>query len=197
MNDFIKIGSASRRQILAAGALGGTAALLAACGATSGTPAASAAPRTGRLYLSILTGDQLGKKEWPAVVPAHFKAPANATVTVELLNFDDATPLAAGSEQYAKVTGTVGNTITVETWDPTNPSADGSSKVVSSLEPANVSHTITFDKLGINIPVAPKSKSLFQIQTGNAGTYDWVCMDPCGEDAMRTDGYMKGTLIVE
>jgi hypothetical protein len=203
MTDLEKIGSASRRQFLSVGALGGTAVLLSACGATTAGPAASAAPRTGRVYLSILTGDQIGKKEWPALVPGNFKLPAHATVTVELVNFDDATPLASGAEQFAKVTGTVGNTITVVSWDPTNPSADGSSQQIASLDAAKVSHTITADKLGLNIPVPGKSKVVFQIQTGDPGSYDWVCMDPCGTDpngtggAMQAAGYMKGTITVE
>lgn len=203
MTDLTKLGSASRRQFLSVGALSGTAVLLSACGATTATPAPSAAPRTGRVYLSILTGDQIGKKEWPAFVPAFFKVPAHATVTVELFNYDDATPLAVGTEQFSKVTGTVGNTVTVVTWDPTNPGVDGSSQQISSLDPAKVSHTLTSDKLGLNVPIPGKSKIVFQIQTGDAGSFDWACMDPCGTDpngtggAMQTAGYMKGTITVE
>ena len=57
-------------------------------------------------------------------------------------------------------------------------------------------------QLGINIPIAPTSRTTFTFHTtGKAGMYEWQCFDPCGSDpggwggAMATAGYMKGTVM--
>jgi hypothetical protein len=192
----------SRRAFLAAGALGGATALLAGCGV-----AATASPTQSKghasLYLTIATPDMLGTEDMPAYLPAFPTIPAHTRVRVEIVNFDDATPLTGALEQFAKVKGTVGGSIQVEALDEKNPNATSASQTVTALDPQNVSHTFTVAKLGINIPVAAKARTIFEIQTGAPGVYDWRCNDPCGQGnggwggAMAAAGYMMGKVTLE
>lgn len=171
-------------------------------------PAPAAAPATSsattRLDLTIVTGDMIGKTEFPAYIPSDFSLPANATVVVTVTNFDDATPLTGGATVYAKAQGIVGGTFTVTPIDPKTPNGSaGATRTVSALDPAQVSHTFTIAALGINVPIAPHARVTFTIHTGAPGTYAWRCMDPCGAGpagwgtAMSARrGYMEGTLTV-
>ena len=192
----------SRRAFLAAGALGGATALLAGCGV-----AATASPTQSKgkasLYLTIATPNMLGTDDMPAYIPAFPSIPAHTRVRVEIVNFDDATPLTGALEQFATVKGTVGGSIQVQALDEKNPNATTAAQTVTALDPQNVSHTFTVAKLGINIPVAAKARTIFEIQTGAPGVYDWRCNDPCGQGnggwggAMAAAGYMMGKLTFE
>jgi hypothetical protein len=153
--------------------------------------------------LVIATPDMLGSDDMPAYLPSTLSLPADSTVTITVVNFDDATALPAGSEQFAVAQGVIGP-LQVQALDPTKPN-DTSAPVdtTTAMDPAKgVSHTFTIAKLGINVPIAPKSRTTFTIHTGRAGTYEWQCMDPCGTGdtgwggAMASDGYMRGTLTV-
>ena len=138
----------------------------------------------------------------PTFRPFH-RSPPHTRVRVEIVNFDDATPLTGELAQFAKVKGTVGGSIQVEALDEKNPNATTASQTVTALDPQNVSHTFTVAKLGVNIPVAAKARTIFEIQTGAPGVYDWRCNDPCGQGnggwggAMAADGYMMGKLTLE
>jgi len=153
--------------------------------------------------LVIATGDQLDDGDMPAYLPAALTLPANSTVTITVVNFDDPTPLAAGSEQFAIAKGILGP-MQIQALDTKNPNdTSGAVTTAMSLDPQNgVSHTFTIPKLGINVPIAPASRVTFTIHTGKAGTYTWQCYDPCGGDpngwggAMSDAGYMRGTLTV-
>ncbi len=191
----------SRRAFLLTGALGGASAILAGCGLAS---VATPLKRNGSLYLTIATPAMLGTDDMPAYIPAYPHIPANATVRVEIVNFDDATPLTGALAQFAKVEGTVGGTISVEPLDPKDPNSAAAPKVVSAMDPQNeVSHTFTIAKLGINVPVAPKARTIFTIETGAPGAYLWRCNDPCGTGpdgwggAMAKNGYMTGKVTIE
>ena len=192
----------SRRAFLAAGALGGATALLAGCGVAA-TTSPTESKGNASLYLTIATPDMLGTDDMPAYLPAFPTIPAHTRVRVEIINFDDATPLTGALEQFAKVKGTVGGSIQVEALDEKNPNATTASQTVTALDPQNVSHTFTVAKLGINIPVAAKARTIFEIQTGAPGVYDWRCNDPCGQGnggwggAMAAAGYMMGKLTLE
>jgi hypothetical protein len=206
----------SRRNLLEVGLLGGAGVLLAGGGiaaslaeAVSAHAKGSAAnqtptrKRTGNLYKVIATPDMLGTNDMPAYMAAYPAIPSNATVRVEIVDFDDATPLTGGLTQFAKVAGTVGGTITVTPLNPQDPNTIGASQVFSELDPQNVSHTFTVAGLGINIPVAPKARTVFAIATGTPGSYAWRCNDPCGigasgwGGAMAKPGYMMGKLTLE
>jgi len=211
------------RALLTAGlvAAGGLVTLLAAaCGSSSPAPtptaaapasqpsvsvaAATTAPVKLDVYMTIVTGGMINKKDWPAVVPSALSLPANATVTVHVLNFDGADDMsAAGLVQYTNTTGTVGNKVTVQAVSSDDPNKLGTAQDFSQLDPkTGVSHTITIPQLGLNVPIAPNAWTTFTIQTGAAGTYVWKCMVPCGtgttglEGAMAADGYMMGKLTI-
>ncbi len=166
-------------------------------------PGTAAAAAPYRLDLTIVTGDMIGKTEYPAYVPSHLVLPAHSTVVVTITNFDDATPLPKGFEKYAQASGIDGS-ITVEPIDVTNPNgARGKAAHVTRLSPADVSHTFTIDALGINVPIAAHARVSFVIQTGAAGVYTFRCYDPCGAGAvgwgtaMATETYMEGTITIE
>jgi hypothetical protein len=153
--------------------------------------------------LVIATPDMLGTDDRPAYVPSALVLPADSNVAITVVNFDDATALPAESAQFATATGVVGP-LQVQALDPTNPNdTSGPATTTTAMDPATgVSHTFTISKFGINVPIAPKSRTTFTIHTGKAGTYTWQCMDPCGTGSdgwggsMATTGYMRGTLTV-
>ncbi len=168
-------------------------------------PAAFPAPaRLTRLDLTIVTGDMIGKTEYPAYIPSDFTLPAYATVTVTVTNFEDATPLTGAATLYAKAAGLVGGTFAVTPIDAKDPNgASGRTVTRTSLDPATVSHTFTIPGLGVNVPIAPHARETFTFRTGAAGTFMWRCFDPCGTGptgwgtAMAARrGYMEGTLTV-
>ena len=157
-------------------------------------------PAANHYYISIDTPAMLGGDEatGPAYVPSAMTLPANTDVTVTITNFDGATALPSGSEQYAKATGIKGS-LTIEAIDTVHPNATGAVTTATSLDPATgMSHTFTIAKLGLNVPLAPQSSTTFTFHTGAAGVYDWRCMDPCGSGpagwgaAMSNDGFMQG-----
>jgi hypothetical protein len=146
---------------------------------------------------------------WPTttlVVPAH------ALVTIDIQNYDSATPLL--NPFYGRPQGVVGNAITV----------DGSP--VTSVDPANVSHTFTIHSipnasqpwLYVSVPLTGVASDApaddagmpnqpvvteFSFITAGPGQYIWQCFDPCGSTyngfggPMATKGYMSGTITVQ
>lgn len=171
-------------------------------GGASNAGAAQANPTKTDVYLTIATGDMISKSGWPVFLPANFTLPAHATVTVHIINFDGADDMSQLS-MYAKVTGTVDNTVTVQDMSSDDPNNLGSPTTSSALDVASgVSHTFTIPQLDVNVPIAPQAVTTFTIKTGDAGTYTWQCMVPCGTDpngnggAMITPDFMKGTLTI-
>ena len=190
----------NRRHVLgvAAGSLVG-AVLLSAC-----SPSASASSSTtpSELDISILTGGMIGKKEWPVFVPSNITLPANSTVNVRIFDFDDGTAAMPDNSPFTKVTGVVGNKVTVQSMGKGDPNALGQAKSISELAGKDIAHTFTISALKLNVPIPVTSVASFQLKTGKAGTYTWQCLAPCGSDpngmggAMVGDGYMKGTLKI-
>lgn len=139
--------------------------------------------------VTIVNGGQKSHPAWPYFDPGSITLPANSIVTVTLKNEDDGAD--ALPAQYAKVTGTVGGTETVN------------GKTVSAVAVNDVSHTLTVAALGINIPIPPSSTVTFTVQTKGPGSYTWQCMVPCGSGsagwggAMATDTWMVGTFVVK
>ncbi len=165
---------------------------------------ASTGTANATLNLTIVTGQMMGSGALgPAYVPSDFTVPANSTVKVTVIDFDNATPLTGPFTKYAKVTGTVGGTMGVQAINPLAPNTVvGKVHKMSYLAPALVAHTLTIPRLGINVPMAGESRITFVIRTGRAGAYQWQCMDPCGGGAsglgapMGDRGYMAGTMTV-
>ena len=170
----------------------------------SGATGAAAAAGSPHVYLAIVTGDMIGKKDYPAYIPSSFVLPAYSTVVVTVTDFDSATPLPAALQVYAHASGIVGDSFTVTPIDPATPNAAaGPTTVHTSLDPADVAHTLTAPGLGLNVPIAANARVTFTIRTGAPGTYTWHCMDPCGSGptgwggAMAAQsGYMGGTITV-
>ena len=200
-----------RGQIISGGIVGAAGLAVAGIfgwgmGAAAHPSVVAAHPSTAVSHytLSINTPDMLGGTEetGPALVPSNFVLPANTTVDITIVNYDDATPLPAGSKQYAKAYGIVG-TLAVSDLDAVNPNAVKSARHVKALDPASeVSHTFTIAALGLNVPVAPQSVTTFRFHTGHRGSYEWRCVDPCGAGdagwggAMSAKGYMVGTVTL-
>jgi hypothetical protein len=165
-------------------------------GARSTTVTSTTRPH---VYLVIHQGEQLGNEPLgPAYLPATFTLPADTTVTITIINFDNATALPANFIQYAKASGIDKNSFQLAAMNPANPSANVASTTISQLDAAQVSHTFTFPKLNLSVPIAATSTTTFSFHTPAGGTYAWRCEDPCGigpvgwGGAMSTDGYMQG-----
>jgi len=75
-------------------------------------------------------------------------------------------------------------------------------QTVSSLPPAEISHTFTVPQLNLNIPVAAETTVIAYFMTGGPGTYVWFCTTPCGSGpdgtagAMASPGWMNGNIVV-
>ena len=144
---------------------------------------------------------------WPFYGPAsHFVLPAHSLVTVTLKVYDGGEVL--NHNYFAKVIGTVGNTMIV----------DG--KSVDALDPHGIQHTFTLhgiptstqDPLFVNVPL-PKADPdgtpgsfhtvTFSFVTKGVGEYVWNCEYPCGDGTyakfgavMGAQGYMSGKVSV-
>lgn len=191
-------------RLVIAAALLGTAALVTGCGSLNAPPLYQPVSAATPIHVTwvIATPDMLGSTDKPAYLPANPVLPANTDVTVTVVNFDDATALPAGSESFATPTGIIGE-LSLAPLDPADPNANTPAKTVAALDPATgVGHTFTVPELHLNVPIAPKSRTTFTFHTGDAGTYTWQCMDPCGTGstgwggAMVSTGYMRGTLTI-
>ncbi len=188
--------------------VGGTA--LAGCGTSAPTTQAPAptpapvasAPKKANLYLTILSGGQNGKKEWPNFLPSNFTIPADTDVTVTIADFDDgAAPIPADS---AKVQGTVDGSMTVISA-LNGDLSKAPSKNVTELPADIVAHTFTINDNGfnLNVPIPAEATVTFTFHSPKAGTYSYRCLSGCGtgstgtEGAMATDGWMRGTVTVQ
>ncbi|MDQ6645231.1 MAG: hypothetical protein M3Y76_12350 [Chloroflexota bacterium] len=151
-----------------------------------------------QLNLNIVINQPGMQKNWPAYAPSRLVVPTNSIVTVTLRDYDlGDTPL-PNSSPFSRVQDTVDGAA----------SADG--KAYTSLAPEKVAHTFTISQLNVNVPLpgdgakgASYDTVTFTFHTGKAGTYIFLCFNPCGTGSagwmgpMMTKGYMMGTLIVQ
>ena len=170
---------------------------LNACSSNNTNASSSGSQTAGNPVTKTLTIEtaNTGKPDWPKYVPGNLTVPANTSITLKIVSYDNgAAPLLTGMTQYANVQG---GTETV----------DGAS--VTSVPNANVSHTFTVPALGINavIPAVPSGQTtttvVFTFKVSKKGTYVWHCYAPCGngstgmEGAMATMGWMEGSFVVD
>lgn len=192
------------------------ATALAGCGSSSAsstppaptpapttTPVQASAPKHVSLYLTILTGGQIGKKEWPTYVPANFTVPADTDVDVIIRDFDDGP--ANIPPESAKVQGTTDNSVTVISALTGNVEQQ-QGKTVTELPASAVAHTLTFNQNGfnLNVPIPPLATVKFTFHSPKTpGNYSYECLSACGtgangtEGAMATDGWMRGAMTVQ
>ena len=150
-------------------------------------------------------------KQW--VHTTLFKVPAGATVNVTVLGYDGCTPLR--NPFWGKVTGTIGNTVTV----------DGKTvRALDSWRSCSVGHTFSIPGIGLNVPMGspttvqqnnslctvspctsgPKATMKFSFHAPTTpGAYFWQCRVPCGGGfvtgfggPMQAIGYMTGQMEV-
>jgi hypothetical protein len=150
-------------------------------------------------------------KQW--VHTTLFKVPAGATIHVTVLGYDGCTPLR--NPFWGKVTGTIGNTATV----------DGKTvRALDSWRTCSVGHTFSIPGIGLNVPMGspttvaennnlctdspctsgPKATMTFSFHAPKTpGAYIWQCRVPCGGGfvtgfggPMQTIGFMTGNMEV-
>ena len=138
---------------------------------------------------------------------ANISLPAHRLIKLVIVNYDDGAANLT-SPQYANVTGTLNNVISIVNNGNVN-SSQGSSGIrvtggetVSSLPADNVSHTFTVPQLNLNIPILPSSIVTAYFTLNQTGTFTWLCSTECGsgptgiQGAMSTRGWMTGSLTV-
>ena len=73
--------------------------------------------------------------------------------------------------------------VTAQVLHAVHPNATAATRSGMTLDPTTgVSHTFTIAKLGLNVPIAPLSRTTFTFHTGAAGVYDWRCVVLAGAD---------------
>lgn len=148
------------------------------------TPGSSLASGTSYLNLSIVVNPTNG---WPQFSPANFSiSPGKVVVTIT-----DEDSVMAWTACTCSVTGTVGG---IESINGT-PAAQ--------VDTANVAHTFTVPKLGINVLSPGQSAVSFTLDLSAPGTYVWLCEAPCGQGTdgytsppMGVAGFMTGSMTV-
>jgi hypothetical protein len=170
---------------------------LAACGAQATAQTVPSA-KTATLALNILATKPGTQDDGPLYDNTAITLPANALVTVSITDQDPGDDVLPTNSPFGKVTGTVGNTA----------SLDG--VPYSSVALDKVGHTFTVPQLGLNVPIpgdVPSGQQAitvtFSFRTGAAGTYMFQCFVPCGDGPtgwdgpMATMGYMMGKITVK
>lgn len=150
------------------------------------------------------------------------KLPRRQIVTVTIDQYDTATTF--HNPFFAKVRGTIGNTMTVNGKPMTQVALDAAGHTFTIQTPPDVNE----DQLFVSVPLlgvpdsAPSAVTIngnkypkpnvivFRFKTGGPGTYVWHCYIPCGTGLageglggqnnfggpMATTGYMAGTVTV-
>ena len=133
---------------------------------------------------------------------ANISLPAHTLIQLTIISYD--TPTAGSTDQEGKVTGTVGDTIYLingTTAMGMNASQSWGQNVTSV--PGNMlAHTFTIQQLGINIPVVGGDTEIAYLYLNQTGTFQWICLTPCGfgptgtGGAMSMPGWMEGQVTV-
>ena len=133
---------------------------------------------------------------------ANLSLPVHTLIQLTIISYD--TPTAGSTDDEGKVTGTVGGTVYLingTTAMGMNVPASWGQNVTSV--PGNMlAHTFTIQQLGINIPVVGGDTEIAYLYLNQTGTYQWICLTPCGfgptgmGGAMSTPGWMEGQVTV-
>lgn len=72
----------------------------------------------------------------------------------------------------------------------------GQPVVMTIVNQSTTMHTFTAKALGVNATILVGKTAKVTFTPKQAGTVSWICVPPCGEWVMETDGYMKGYVKV-
>lgn len=154
-------------------------------------PPAVTTSGTEHLYLSIAYDPYTGLDKY---FPANFTVPANVPVVITITNYDNGTNAVPAA--FSQVLGTVGGTESV-----TNATASG--VALTSVPVDRITHTFTLDTspYNINVPIPAAQDTTptvvtFTVVLTTTGQFVWRCMAPCDMSAMKTPGFMMGTVTV-
>ena len=139
-----------------------------------------------------------------------WQVPAHTRINVTIYNYDSGSPLR--NQQIGLVTGTVGNTATLN---------GKTIHLINSNAGNGVGHTFSIPTLGINVPLygdnpnanlcavapcstkSPNNVIKFSFISPGPGQYPWQCFVPCAlgflysnGGPMQTIGYMDGFMKV-
>jgi hypothetical protein len=127
--------------------------------------------------------------------------PVNTLIQLTIISYD--TPTSGSPSQVGLVKGTQGGVVyMINGTGPAGPAPAQLGQNVTSVPDDSVAHTFTIPQLGINIPVVGGYTEIAYLYFTKAGTYQWICMTPCGlggngsAGAMSTAGWMTGTVTV-
>lgn len=121
----------------------------------------------------------------------HIILPAHTLIQLTIISYD--TPTMASTDSQGKVTGTVGGTVYLVNGT-TAAGMDVSQQWgqnVTSVPGAMLAHTFSIPQLGINIPVVGGDMEVAYLFLDQTGTFQWICLTPCGFGAMGMDGAMS------
>jgi len=133
---------------------------------------------------------------------SNIRLPAHTLIQLTIISYD--TPTAGSPDQEGKVTGTVGGTVYLINGT-TAMGTDVSQRWgrnVTSVPGNMLAHTFTIPQLGINIPAVGGETVIAYFYLDQAGTFQWVCLTPCGfgpsgmQGAMSKSGWMEGQVTV-
>lgn len=133
---------------------------------------------------------------------SNIRLPAHTLIQLTIVSYD--TPTADSTDEQGKVTGTVGGTIylingtTAMGTDTSQPWGQNVTSVPGNM----LAHTFTIQQLGINIPVVGGDAQVAYIYLNQTGTFQWICLTPCGfgpmgmGGGMSASGWMEGQITV-
>jgi len=133
---------------------------------------------------------------------SNIQLPAHTLIQLTIISYD--TPTMGSTDAEGKVSGTIGGTVLL--INGTN--AMGTNvppqwnQTVTSVPGDMLAHTFTIQQLGINIPVVGGDTTIAYLTFNQPGTFQWICLTPCGfgadgmEGAMSAPGWMEGQVTV-
>ncbi len=178
------------------------------------TSAASTSLQTGVFRLTLIeimdTGwnSSMAQPQFSILGPngtqpaANILLPAHTLIQLTIVSYD--TPTVGSTDMEGKVTGTVGGTV----YLVNGTSAAGMDtsqhwgQNVTSVPGAMLAHTFSIPQLGINIPVVGGDLEIAYLSLNQTGTFQWICLTPCGfgptgmQGAMSAPGWMEGQVTV-
>ena len=132
---------------------------------------------------------------------ANIALPLNTLIQLTIISYDTPTP--GGPAGVGQVNGTVGGVVYM--INGTNPAGSEPAQLgqnVTAVPEISVAHTFTIPELGVNIPVVGGYTEVAYLYFTKAGTFQWLCMTPCGlgasgtSGAMSTAGWMTGNVTI-